>query len=161
MQPSNTTKQDSTDNELQATAKRLNLLTLAESVPSCDDCGRHITEGQSVTLYMQRTPDDRRYVIAETRCNEHESEFRSQFEIGREDIVVTGRVGQCRDQATQKSWSVLIAPVIKIKSDENWDHGSPVSYEKQPTDVEDTDSGFKYTVPGMTNPSRPPVGGNR
>ena len=161
MQTSNTTTQDSTDNQLREISKRLNLLTLAEAMPSCDDCEGHISEGQSITLYMQRTPDGQRYLINEIRCEEHHSEFRDRFEIGRKDLVVTGRVGECRDQATQTVWSVLIAPVIRLVSDKNWDHGSPVSYDKQPTDVEDPHSGYKYTVPGMTNPSRPPVGGDR
>ena len=161
MQTSTTPNQERTDNQLRETAKRLNLLTLAEAVPSCDDCERHISEGQSITLYMQRTPDGQRYVIDEIRCEDHHSEFRDRFEIGRQDIVVTGRVGECRDQATQTAWSVLIAPVIRLVSDNNWDHGSPVSYDKQPTDIEDPHSGYKYTVPGMTNPSRPPVGGDR
>ena len=156
-----TMNHESNDSKLREIARRLNLLTLSQATPHCNECERAIPEGEAIRLYLQGLRNDQRYEIGELRCEEHHSEFRDRFTIGRQDMVVTGRVGQCSDEATDTSWHVLIAPVIRIVSYKNWDYGSQIYYDEQPTDCEDPHSGFKYLVPGITRPSRPPVGGNR
>lgn len=161
MTTSVTMNHDSTDSKLREIAKRLNLLTLAQAIPQCDECETAISEGDEIRLYLQGLRNDQRYAIAELRCEGHASEFGDRFIIGRQDMVVTGRVGQCTDAATDTSWYVLIAPVIRTISHKNWDDGSQIYYNEQPTDCEDPYSGFKYLVSGITRPSRPPVGGNK
>ena len=161
METTNSAQQESIVEELREQAKKLHLLTLAESTPTCHVCERHITEGQDILLYLKQSADERKYNIAQLRCTEHYAGIDELFEIGTRELVVQGRVGQCRDQATQTSWTVLIAPVIRELSKKNFDHAEGVYLNKQPTDPEDTFAGFKPTVPGMTEPSRPPTGGGQ
>jgi len=153
------TEQESIAEELREQAKKLNLLTLAESAPTCSVCERHITEGQGIILYLTQSADRRKYNIAQSRCEDHDPEINELFDIGTRELIVEGRVGQCRDQATQTSWPVLIAPVIRTLSHENLDCGKRIDLNRQPTDTEDPYAGFKPTTPGMTEPSRPPTGG--
>jgi hypothetical protein len=159
MQNSNTAVKESTDNQLREEVQQFNLLTLAERTPTCDVSGEDIDDGESITLCLEQTTDETQYEIVETRCGDHHSEFRDRFEIGKRHLVVVGRVGRCQDPAKQKSWPVLIAPEIWIKSPKMWSHGWEVSYDKQPTDRQDPNSGFKYEVAGTTNPSRPALEG--
>ena len=159
MQDLNTTAKSSTEDQLREEVKQFNLLTLAEDTPTCDECGKEIDDGDSITLCLRLTADEQRYEIVETRCDEHRSECRDRFEIGKRHLVVMGRVGRCQDPSKNKSWPVLIAPVIWIKSPKMWSHGWKVYYDRQPTDIRDSDSGFKYEVSGTTRPSRPPTGG--
>jgi hypothetical protein len=159
MTTTNSAEQESVAEELREPAKRLQLLTLAESTPTCYVCERHITEGQGIILYLKKSVDGRKYNIGQLRCEEHWSGVEELFEIGTRELIVTGRVGQCRDQATRTSWPVLIAPVIRQLSKEHINLGEGVYLNKQPTDPEDKFAGFKPTVPGMTEPSRPPTGG--
>ena len=159
MKTTSPTEQESIVEELREQAKKLNLLTLAESAPTCSVCERHITEGQGIILHLTQSADRRKYNIAQLRCEEHDPEINELFEIGTRELIVEGRVGQCRDQATQTSWPVLIAPIIRTLSHENLDCGKRIDLNRQPTDTEDPYAGFKLATPGMTEPSRPPTGG--
>ena len=146
METTNSVQQESIAEELREQARKLNLLTLAESTPTCSNCERHIAEGQGITLYLTQSADRRRYNIAQLRCEEHDTEINELFDIGTRELIVKGRVGQCRDQATQTSWSVLIAPVIRTLSHENLDCGKRIDLNRQPTDAEDPYAGFKPTT---------------
>jgi hypothetical protein len=36
--------------------------------------------------------------------------------LGVEELIVEGRIGQCRDHATQQAWPILLAPSIRLIS---------------------------------------------
>lgn len=151
------TQQDSVAEQLRETAKRLNLLTLSEATPTCHICERHIAEGQSITVYLTQSPDGRGYSVNEVRCETHNTDMDNLFSIGTRELIVGGRVGRCRDQGTQTSWHILIAPVIREFSHEDCNAGRPIYLGDQPTDIKDQFAGFKPTVSGMTDPSWPPT----
>ena len=90
--------------------------TLGGDIVACQVCKRELREGDAVTVYAYRAagvPDfDVGYVMCGADAHAHPTEFIR----GVHELIVTGRIGQCSDVATQSSWRVLLAPEPVVES---------------------------------------------
>ena len=103
----------------------------ANGGPMCQACGETIREGDPVTLYLSRPAGHSGYTVDQCRCIDHNEDLTSLFTLGVRELVVDGRVGQCRDHATQQAWSVLLAPSVRLISAADTTSGRVVSSHKQ------------------------------
>jgi hypothetical protein len=102
-----------TETQLQQVLSHLQISTPAHGSPTCQACGDAITEGQSVTVYLARPTGHPNYTIEQCRCREHNDDLTGLFTLGVHELIVDGRIGQCRDHATQQTWPVLLAPSVR------------------------------------------------
>jgi len=103
----------------------------ANGGPMCQACGETIREGDPVTLYLSRPAGHSGYTVDQCRCIDHNEDLTSLFTLGVRELVVDGRVGQCRDHATQQAWPVLLAPSIRLISAPDTTSGRVVSKHEQ------------------------------
>ena len=105
----------------------LQIASPANGDPICQACGEIIVEGDPVTLYFSRPAGHSSYTVDQCRCGDHNEDLTSLFTLGVSEIVVDGRVGQCRDHATQQAWPVLLAPSVRLISAPDTTSGRVVS----------------------------------
>ena len=117
----------STDTDLQQVLSHLRVESPANGDPMCQACGEAIREGDPVTLYLSRPAGHSTYTIDQCRCSDHNDDLTSLFTLGVRELVVDGRVGQCRDHATQQTWPVLLAPSVRLISAPDTTSGRVVS----------------------------------
>ena len=122
----------STDTDLQQVLSHLRVESPANGDPVCQACGEAIREGDPVTLYLSRPAGHSTYTIDQCRCSDHNEDLTSLLTLGVRELVVDGRVGQCRDHATQQAWQVLLAPSVRLISAADTTSGRVVSSHKQP-----------------------------
>ena len=132
--------QDSgTDTRLSQVLSHLQIASPAEGNAICQACGESIVEGDTVTVYLFRPAGKPGYTVGQCRCDDHAEDLTSLFTLGVNEIVVNGRIGQCRDHATQQAWPVLLSPSVclvsttdtttgrtggeAISTDTSWNHG--------------------------------------
>lgn len=97
----------------------LSQLRLAETTAknlSCQICAESFSEGDPITVYLYKPVGSPQYTIGQCRCQNHNEGLFSLFTLGVRELIVDGRVGLCRDHATQQTWPVLIAPSIRLIS---------------------------------------------
>jgi len=121
----------STDTDLQQVLSHLRVESPANGDPVCQACGEAIREGDPVTLYLSRPAGHSTYTIDQCRCSDHNEDLTSLFTLGVRELVVDGRVGQCRDHATQQTWPVLLAPSVRLISAPDTTSGRVVSEHEQ------------------------------
>jgi len=56
------------------------------------------------------------WLVGQCWCTDHPLNLESLASLGVREVVVTGRVGTCSDQATQRAWPVLLAPKVQAVS---------------------------------------------
>jgi hypothetical protein len=83
---------------------------------TCQVCGSPLREGETVAAYVFRRCPHAVWLVGQLRCAEHAPDLESLASLGVREVVVTGRVGTCSDQATQRSWPVLLAPKVQAVS---------------------------------------------
>ena len=103
-----------TEPKLQQVLSHLHIQSLGE--PTCQACKEPLTEGDQVTLYLYKPTGSSTYSVGQCRCRNHDDDLPTLFTLGVTELVVDGRVGQCRDHATQQTWPVLISPTVRLKS---------------------------------------------
>ena len=103
----------------------------ANGDPMCQACSEAIREGDPVTLYLSRPTSYSSYTVDQCRCSDHSEDLTSLFTLGVGELVVDGRVGQCRDHATQQAWPVLLAPSVRLISAPDTTSGRVVSEHAQ------------------------------
>ena len=108
--------------------------------PMCQACGEAIVEGDPVTLYLSRPAGHPSYTVDQCRCSDHNEDLTSLFTLGLSELVVDGRVGQCRDHATQQAWPILLAPSVRLISAADTSSGRVVSSYKQQGQGTDSNS---------------------
>lgn len=96
----------------------------------CQVCETAVEEGMRVYAYVFRRCPHSMWAVGQVRCSEHPLSLNSLASLGVRELAVTARVGVCSDQASQRSWPVLLAPRIDAVS---------------PADTEVT-----YSLPGVT-----------
>jgi hypothetical protein len=96
----------------------------------CQVCESAVEEGMRVCAYVFRRCPHSMWAVGQVRCADHPLSLASLASLGVRELAVTARVGTCTDQASQRSWPVLLAPRIRSVS---------------PADTETT-----YTLPGVT-----------
>ena len=137
--------QDSgTNTQLSQVLSHLQIESPANGDPMCQACGETIVEGDPITPYLSRPAGHSSYTVDQCRCNEHAEDLTSLFTLGVSELVVDGRVGQCRDHATQQTWPVLLAPSVRLISVPDTTSGRVVSEHAQthPNDSgQDRDTG--------------------
>ena len=84
--------------------------------PVCQVCNESLIEGDQLMLYLYKPAGRSRYNIGQCRCRRHDDGLTSLFTRGVRELIVEGRVGQCRDHATQQTWPVLISPTVGLIS---------------------------------------------
>ena len=149
-----------TTTPLEQTLSHIRIAPTTEHDPTCQLCERPLTEGNQVTLYLYKPVGSARYTIGQSRCRRHDNDtLTSLFTRGVREFVVDGRVGQCRDHITQQTWSVLLAPSVRLTSAADITSGRVVSdssdthtntpRKSRPTDS-DTDSPVATSTPQTT-----------
>ena len=123
-----------TATQLEQAVSHLRLAPSAESDLRCQCCGVPLTEGDQVTLYLYTPAGRTGYTISQCHCRTHDEDLTSIFTRGVRELIVNGRIGQCRDHATQQTWPVLLAPSIPLISDADTTTG------RAPTDSNTTDT---------------------
>ena len=84
--------------------------------PACQVCNESLIEGDQLTLYLYKPAGSSGYGIGQCRCRRHDEGLTTLFTRGVRELIVEGRVGQCRDHTTQQTWAVLISPSLKLIS---------------------------------------------
>jgi len=84
--------------------------------PACQVCNESLIEGDQLTLYLYKPAGSSGYSIGQCRCRRHDEGLTTLFTRGVRELIVEGRVGQCRDHATQQTWAVLISPNLTLIS---------------------------------------------
>ena len=123
-----------TTTQLEQALSHLRIAPSTESTPTCQCCKEALTEGDQVTLYLYKPAGSQRYTIGQIRCRTHDDNLTSLFTLGVRELIVEGRIGQCRDHATQQTWPVLLAPSIRLIS------ASDTTTGRVPTDSDTTDT---------------------
>jgi len=124
--------QDSgTNTQLSQVLLHLQIESPANGDPMCQACGEAIREGDPVTLYLSRPAGQSGYTIGQCRCSDHNDELTSLFTLGVRELIVDGRVGQCRDHATQQTWPVLLTPSVRLISAPDTTSGRVASEHEQ------------------------------
>ena len=103
-----------TETQLQQVLSHLHIQSLGK--PTCQACREPLVEGDQVTLYLYKPTGSSTYSVGQCRCRNHDDDLPTLFTLGVTELVVDGRVGQCRDHATQQTWPVLISPTVRLKS---------------------------------------------
>ena len=105
-----------TTTQLEQTLSHLRIAPSTESNPTCQYCKEALTEGDQVTLYLYKPAGRSTYSIDQYRCRRHNEDLTALFTLGVRELIVDGRVGECRDHATQQTWPVLISPSVRLRS---------------------------------------------
>jgi len=120
-----------TSTQFSQVLSHLQIASPANGDPMCQACGEAIVEGDPITLYLSRPAGHSGYTVDQCRCIDHNEDLTSLFTLGVRELVVDGRVGQCRDHATQQAWSVLLAPSVRLISAQDTTSGRVVSEHEQ------------------------------
>jgi len=135
MQNNNTAGlENSGTTSLEQDLSHLRIAPSTESNPTCQCCKEALTEGDQITLYLYKPAGSQRYTIGQCRCRSHDDDLTPLFTLGVRELVVEGRIGQCRDHATQQTWPVLLAPSVRLIS------ASDTTTGRAPTDPNSTDT---------------------
>ena len=105
-----------TTTQLEQALSHLRIAPSTENDPTCQLCKEPLTEGDQLTLYLYRPAGSSGYDIGQCRCRRHDEGLTTLFSLGVDELIVDGRVGQCRDHATQQTWPVLVSPTIQLLS---------------------------------------------
>jgi len=145
--------QDSgTNTQLSQVLAHLRVEPSTDGDPMCQACGESIVEGDPITLYLSRPTGQSGYTVDQCRCSDHNENLTSLFTRGVRELVVDGRVGQCRDHATQQALSVLLAPSVRLISAQDTISGRVVSSHKQHGQATDSKSDKPAAI-GFCQPS--------
>ena len=120
-----------TSTQFSQVLSHLQIASHANDGPMCQACGVAIVEGDPVTLYLSRPAGHSSYTVDQCRCSDHNEDLTSLFTLGVSELVADGRVGQCRDHATQQAWPVLLAPSVRLISSPDTTSGRVVSEHQQ------------------------------
>jgi len=82
----------------------------------CQVCGERLQAGKRVVAYVFRPCPHSVWVAGQVRCENHSLSLESLATVGVREVVVSGRVGWCVDQAYQRDWPVLLDPAVKSVS---------------------------------------------
>jgi hypothetical protein len=127
-----------TDVQLSQALSHLQFTSSTDVDPMCQVSGEAITEGQSVTLYLSRAAGRTGYKIGQCRCANHNDDMSTLFTLGVRELIVDGRIGQCQDPATEKTWAVLLAPSIRLISAADTKSGRrPIDDSQRPCHTDD------------------------
>ena len=118
-----------TETRLRQVLSHLHMQSLDE--PACQVCDDLLREGDPITLYLYKPAGRARYSIGQCRCRTHDDNLPELFTLGVRELIVDGRIGQCRDHATQQAWPVLLAPSVRLISAADTSSGRVVSSHKQ------------------------------
>jgi len=119
-----------TNTRLEQTLSQLHIPASSGSNPACQDCGETLEEGDRVTLYLYQPTTGQAYQVGQCRCSTHNNDLTDLLTLGINELIVDGRVGQCRDQSTQQTWPVLIAPSIRLISGRDTNTGRLVKTQQ-------------------------------
>ena len=120
-----------TNTQLEQALSHLSIASATEDSPTCQVCSNPLIEGDQITLYLYKPVGSSRYSVGQYRCSEHDDNLTNLFTLGVRELVVDGRVGQCRDHATQQVWPVLLAPSVRLISVPDTTSGRVVSEHEQ------------------------------
>ena len=99
------------DAQLITTISELDHVSLAETNTECQHCGRSLTEGDDVVVYISKPADGRTYHVSDCVCARPDHRQREVFTLGVRELLVVGRIGTAAAAATQSTWPILVDPV--------------------------------------------------
>ena len=115
---------------------KLKQVALGEGPAACQICDRKLREGDELTAYAFRAAGNPIFKIGYVMCGADEHAHPTEFMVGVDELVVTGRIGLCTDVATQSSWLVLIEPepivASRPTSDDAYTTGEVATRESDP-----------------------------
>ena len=117
--------------QVEQTLTHIQLAQSTADNPTCQVCGESLTEGDQITLYLHKPAGSGTYQIGQCRCRSHDDGLTTLFTLGVRELIVEGRIGQCRDHATQQTWPVLLAPSIRLISAADTTTGRVVERHEQ------------------------------
>jgi len=149
MVESNPIDKERTDKGLVEDISCLKKVSLGKEATICNECGKRIREGDSVTVEVIRSPSASTYNVSKRTCETHHLNLLDEFETGARELIVRGRVGWCSDQATQSSWPVLVAPRVYVvsRSGETSGYVVPAELRDGGEQALDPIPGFERTQP--------------
>lgn len=121
-----------TSTRLEQVIAHLCIAQSSEDKPTCQVCDAPLREGDQITLYLYKPAGSGRYSIGQCRCRSHDDNLPSLFTLGVEELIVDGRIGQCRDHATQQAWPILLATSIRLISASDTSTGRIPTNTNQP-----------------------------
>jgi len=107
---------DAVGEKLTEAIAQLKKQTLGGDTVVCQVCKRELREGDAVTVYAYRAAGVPDFDIGYVMCGADAHAHPTEFIRGVHELIVTGRIGQCTDVATQSSWQVLLAPEPVVES---------------------------------------------
>ncbi len=113
MERSNSEAQEGSGRTVVEDIYHINEISLGAGAATCQVCGSPLREGETVVAYVYRRCPHAVWLVGQCRCAEHPPDLASLASLGVREVVVTGRVGTCSDQASQRSWPVLLAPEVQ------------------------------------------------
>jgi hypothetical protein len=116
MEKTNSETQEGSDRTVVEDICQINKLSPGAGAATCQVCGSPLQEGETVAAYVFRRCPHAVWLVGQVRCAEHAPDLESLASLGVREVVVTGRMGTCSDQATQRSWPVLLAPKVQAVS---------------------------------------------
>jgi len=150
MRKSTREQQESTASELFEDIKQLKLIALGAGVVTCQGCGSAVREGGRVAAYAFRPAEAHMVRLGHVRCKGCEPPRVGT--LGVRELLMRGRVGHCRDQATQSSWPVLVAPCVRAVSPMATDQylSVPTNADAQSPPAESNTSSIAPAYAGVT-----------
>jgi len=116
MTSSQTEGQETIDNSAIEAICQLNLTSLGEGVVVCQGCGERLRDGGRVAAYAFRPCCHAAWVVGQARCGSHPPDLDGLATLGVREVIVTGRVGRCVDQAFQRDWPVVLGAEVEAVS---------------------------------------------
>jgi len=86
---------------------------LGEEPLICPQCGNEVQDGVECAVYAYRACNRPAWRLGQVTCIDHPPDLDSLATPGVRDMVITGRVGRCMDQARQATWLVLLNPTVQ------------------------------------------------
>jgi hypothetical protein len=112
--------QESIDDQIIENLCQLQSISLGKSTVVCQAGGETLRDGEDVKVYAVRPGHKTAWRIGQTRCTDpthtRTLSLETQGTLGARELIVTGRIGRCVDQAFQTDWPVLLNPEIQAVS---------------------------------------------
>jgi predicted ArsR family transcriptional regulator len=139
MTESTLSHQELDDERLHSDLAQLRIPRLGDSSRPCEVCDQWLQAGSELTVSLLRRPEDTSFCVARVSCLSHTHPTIGTQEETRE-LLVSGRIGQCQDQAMQTSWSVLLDPELTAVSPAGTTEVTHIIPDNQPVDGSSPDT---------------------
>lgn len=82
----------------------------------CQGCEERLLDGGRVAAYVYWPCCGVVWLVGQARCDSHPPSLDALATLGVRELIVTGRIGRCVDQAYQRDWPVLLPEQVEAVS---------------------------------------------